>query len=475
MIADRACSSSSQGSSPCDADDDNALFALSGLKAQDPPLTPPALEKKIAAALQLAAENVSVVDVDDGIVQFVVYRAEGAEHAQDDPEDEDGELDVVAKLNQFIESGGNGKTGTTAEWAADWLNLEEAECSLADMEVDEFITEQDALEIWRNMPEDARTSHLEAVASPDGMLRKPAHDAIAPPDDAIAATAAEEASAAAAAAERGENLDERAAAGSEKKKYASPTERHLQRDSSLLDFDNVPRVAHDQLSSVNWTQPVVITGLLERKNHETVDAKLLSKERLLEKFGNVEVRTGNRDTLVEHGFTNSLPMTLGEAIGESALPSEGGERPESSRMVFSPVRELPGDFQDYLEGFTSAFPEEPDSQPGVGPGFSSPTCHGENVFSMQFTLTLANDGFGIGMHKHGPAMFLLVQGRKKWYMAPPSFVCKSGDDSPTHPGFYREKSSHKCILHPGELLYVPNDWYHEIFNLEYTAGIQALP
>ena len=47
--------------------------------------------------------------------------------------------------------------------------------------------------------------------------------------------------------------------------------------------------------------------------------------------------------------------------------------------------------------------------------------------------------------------------------------------SETHPRFYRELSSHKCIQQPGEVLYVPNDWYHEIFNLEYTLGIQALP
>ena len=45
----------------------------------------------------------------------------------------------------------------------------------------------------------------------------------------------------------------------------------------------------------------------------------------------------------------------------------------------------------------------------------------------------------------------------------------------THPGFYRDLASHKCIQRPGEVLYVPNEWYHEIFNLDYTVGIQALP
>ena len=120
------------------------------------------------------------------------------------------------------------------------------------------------------------------------------------------------------------------------------------------------------------------------------------------------------------------------------------------------VRELPDDFVDELGQFTACFPR--------------PT---EEFSTMKFTLTLASEGFGIGMHKHNAAMFMLLLGEKKWYMT------SGGDlegDSETHPGFYREKSSHKCILRKGEILFVPHEWYHEIFNLgEYTAGIQALP
>mmetsp|Transcript_28929 Transcript_28929/g.67934 ORF Transcript_28929/g.67934 Transcript_28929/m.67934 type:complete len:644 (-) Transcript_28929:89-2020(-) len=47
--------------------------------------------------------------------------------------------------------------------------------------------------------------------------------------------------------------------------------------------------------------------------------------------------------------------------------------------------------------------------------------------------------------------------------------------SRTHPAFYRELSSHKCLQEPGELLLVPNLWYHEIYNVKGpTIGIQAL-
>jgi hypothetical protein len=179
-------------------------------------------------------------------------------------------------------------------------------------------------------------------------------------------------------------------------------------------------------------------------------------EVLMELFGEAEVRTGNRQTLIEHGFVHSEPMRLKDALVVSG-GGDGGVRPECGRMVFSPVKELPDAFRDHLAPFTRAFPCEHEAQ-------------GKARVSKHFTLCLANEGFGIGMHKHGAAMFLLLEGEKKWYMAK-----SDPDETPTHPAFYTSESSHKCIQRPGELLYVPSNWFHEIFNLSATAGVQGLP
>eukprot|EP01083_Nonionella_stella_P034794 95117_1 len=143
-------------------------------------------------------------------------------------------------------------------------------------------------------------------------------------------------------------------------------------------------------------------------------------------------------------------MALSEAL---LMPQSGADNiSECGCIVFSPVKELPIDFSSCLKPFTDCFPctESPMDK---------------------FTLTLASDGFGIGMHKHKAAMFMLLIGQKKWYMSSSEDIEGSTE---THPGFYREKSSHKCIQKPNEILFVPYEWYHEIFNLEYTAGIQAL-
>ena len=199
---------------------------------------------------------------------------------------------------------------------------------------------------------------------------------------------------------------------------------------------------------------------------------------MLSLFPDCEVRTGNRETLAENGFVNSKPMTLADALTK---PGGGGDNSsECSRIIFSPVSELPLAFKVRNIGVVCGLqiffisrcsaPPPPSLQNYLGPLLREFPCK-TSLFpeSKKFTLCIGREGFGIGMHKHNAAMFMLVEGRKKWYMG-------SSVSDPSHPGFYGDKSSHKCIQQPGELLFVPKDWYHEIFNLdEFTVGIQALP
>ena len=160
-----------------------------------------------------------------------------------------------------------------------------------------------------------------------------------------------------------------------------------------------------------------------RNDDDDDDDGVLSRAQLVARFGDAEVRTGNRNTLIDNGFVNSKPMALRDAlssVGDAA--TDGVERRrrgdlECSRMVFSPVKELPVDFRDHLAPLTTVFPCEHEVQ-------------GRERVRKKFTLCLANEGFGIGFHSHNAAMFLLLVGSKKWYMGPPSTAA----DTPTHPG-----------------------------------------
>ncbi|GMI17425.1 hypothetical protein TrLO_g12024 [Triparma laevis f. longispina] len=376
------------------------LYSLAGVK-DAAELTFDKLERLLAATLELPGSRISVLSVEDGEAQFVLY-----------PDEEKPEENVdVAEL-------------ISSHDTSSYLNAEaRAELVDVDEEEEEYVDEETAMRLWREDTD--RTSHLPLFPSPDGVLNVPCHH----PEDVTASCSKEDTN---------DNND-----------FISPTHSHLKRDPTLLEFDNVPRIEISQLGDVvvDWTQPIVIVNDCSNNNNNN---NILARKALLEKFSDVEVRTGNRETLAENGFVNSQPMTLGDALKRA---DGGGADPECSRIVFSPVHELPEKFRDYLSPMIEAIPSEP---PAV---------------KKKHTLVIGSEGFGIGFHRHNAAMFYLNEGRKKWYLGPQEVE----NDVPTHPGFYKGKSSHKVIQKPGEVLFVPENWYHEIFNLEFTAGIQALP
>ncbi len=162
---------------------------------------------------------------------------------------------------------------------------------------------------------------------------------------------------------------------------------------------------------------------------------------------------GSPETLIDNRFTNSKPIPLLEVFAVPQGRVESGA--ECERIVSSPVRELPDKFVAELSQFTHCFLQ-----------FS------KEFNTMKFTLILVSEEIGITMHKHNAAMFMLFLGEKKWYTTSSRNL---EGDSEVHPRLHWEKSLHKCILRQGEILFMPHEWYHEIFNLgEYTAGIQAL-
>ena len=343
------------------------------------------MEKNISELLSIRANRTSVI-IDDNsrannqTITIVLHVDENSKEnrcCQTLKEEQ-----IINKINEYINNN------------EDWLG-NSAHCSIAEDEEDISIDEEDAIKLWHEMSD--RTSHLELISNPDGIMIMPTHE-------------------------------------EEDKDIPPPTNSQLKRDPTLLEYDNVQRIHASQINNINnWDVPIIITGA-KLQTHA-----LVNKDKILELFGSVEVRTGNRNTLIESGFMNSKPMAISQALNKS--------NQEYNCFVFTPISELPQSFQSYLDSLISAFP----------------SYHEEN----KYTLCIANEGFGIGMHKHNKAMFMLLEGRKKWYMA-------SSKVKPTHPGFYTCESSHQCIQEVGEILLVPHDWYHEIFNLSYTFGIQSL-
>ena len=90
--------------------------------------------------------------------------------------------------------------------------------------------------------------------------------------------------------------------------------------------------------------------------------------------------------------------------------------------------------------------------------------------SVQRTLSLGGKDRGPTMQSHQVAWLALVQGRKFWSLGDPS------EPKPKEPTCDyetdRQDPRMQCVIHPGELLYLPERWWHSTCNQEkWTIGV----
>ena len=78
-------------------------------------------------------------------------------------------------------------------------------------------------------------------------------------------------------------------------------------------------------------------------------------------------------------------------------------------------------------------------------------------------------------HQHATAYNFLSAGRKKWYLLPPS--ANIGPTISTLPWWLKNVMPYlkikpiECVQQPGEVLFVPNGWFHAVFNIDEVVGI----
>ena len=292
-----------------------------------------AIERYIAEALSISNSNkVTVMFEDDNNSDATIILYPEDDNNDADAHTVDAEL-MATQLNEHIQSGE----------ASTWANLDST-CEPADEEEEVSIEEEDAYELWHNIPDEERTSHLDEIPNPDGVMILPSHC--------------------------------NAGDTTEHKSTVSPCEAQIRRDPSLVSFDNVERIDVADIHTLSWDKPVIITNAVP----DTVPNTVRDRERLKDVYGDAQVRTGNRETLIDNGFTNSKPMSLSDAL----ISSQNGTtiNTKCGTIVFSPVKELPNDFINELTPLMNAFPCENEASP----------------IAKKFTLTIASEGFGIGMH-----------------------------------------------------------------------------
>jgi hypothetical protein len=118
--------------------------------------------------------------------------------------------------------------------------------------------------------------------------------------------------------------------------------------------------------------------------------------------------------------------------------------------------------------------------PDLFTSFFSPTAtSNDSAHDHDIFFYIGSDGSGTDFHRHGNAYNALVAGRKHWYLLPPAnppfaMVGRkmwATQDNATQLFWTVNGAVAECVQHAGEILFVPSEWKHGIYNYGDTLGI----
>eukprot|EP01090_Pellita_catalonica_P019448 TRINITY_DN6636_c0_g1_i1.p1 TRINITY_DN6636_c0_g1~~TRINITY_DN6636_c0_g1_i1.p1 ORF type:complete len:318 (+),score=32.49 TRINITY_DN6636_c0_g1_i1:37-990(+) len=91
-----------------------------------------------------------------------------------------------------------------------------------------------------------------------------------------------------------------------------------------------------------------------------------------------------------------------------------------------------------------------------------------------YSYGLGTSGSGVPFHKHGPVFAEVLHGAKRWFLAKPDVELDFDPDgtslrwlhaelqkNPQH----RSKDIYDCICYIGDVLYIPDSWWHSTLNI----------
>ncbi|CAD5112051.1 DgyrCDS1297 [Dimorphilus gyrociliatus] len=108
------------------------------------------------------------------------------------------------------------------------------------------------------------------------------------------------------------------------------------------------------------------------------------------------------------------------------------------------------------------------------PPYKIPKLTGALSFGVAGALT------GVPFHIHGPTFAETIYGRKRWFLYPPSASPQFNPDSTTllwilesYPKLEEAEKPLECTLKPGEILFIPDRWWHATLNLDNAVFIST--
>jgi hypothetical protein len=90
---------------------------------------------------------------------------------------------------------------------------------------------------------------------------------------------------------------------------------------------------------------------------------------------------------------------------------------------------------------------------------------------------MGGQGTGVPFHFHGPGFQQMISGRKRWYLSidRPSF--DPNETTLRWAMHTRERTMqpflYECTLHPGDIIFFPNRWWHATLNLDFAVFLST--
>ncbi|XP_070617049.1 jmjC domain-containing protein 8 isoform X2 [Erythrolamprus reginae] len=200
-----------------------------------------------------------------------------------------------------------------------------------------------------------------------------------------------------------------------------------------------------------FSRPVIIQGLTDNTEFQAQ----CTKDQLLARFGEHLVRLSTANTYSYYKVDLSFQDYVAHWLEPQDLTSLGSE----TLYFFGN-----NNFTEWGSLFKKYNP----------PPFRIPGTTGAYSFG------IGGSGSGVPFHWHGPGFSEVIFGRKHWFLYPPEKTPAFHPNRTTlswfldtYPSLLPWEKPVECTIHPGEVLYFPDRWWHATLNLDTSVFIST--
>uniref|UniRef100_A0A8C5QZH0 Jumonji domain containing 8 n=1 Tax=Leptobrachium leishanense TaxID=445787 RepID=A0A8C5QZH0_9ANUR len=200
-----------------------------------------------------------------------------------------------------------------------------------------------------------------------------------------------------------------------------------------------------------YSRPVILQGITDNVEFRS----LCSKKRLLQEFGDRQVRLSTANTY----SYEKVDVPFWEYVDQLLKPQDLNSLGCDTLYFFGD-----NNFTEWGSLFEKYMP----------PPFRIPGTSGAYSFG------IAGSGTGVPFHWHGPGFSEVIYGRKRWFLYPPEQTPKFNPNGTTlswlletYPYLPEAARPVECTIRPGEVLYFPDRWWHATLNLDTSVFIST--